>query len=92
MSTTGTMTMPGTMAASAKSDNAKANEVDALSPELRDLLENGRFAEYHLERAKLFLAHGNYKLAQYQAKASLCHGNLPAARELLVEIKKRSKA
>lgn len=84
--------MPGAMAAPAKSDNAKANEVDALPPELRDMLENGRFADYHLERAKLFLAHRNYKLAHYQAKASLCHANLPAARELLVEIKRKAKA
>lgn len=46
------------------------------------LMNAGRFADYHLAKAKRLFAAGNFKEAAYQASASLGHGNLQEAREL----------
>jgi hypothetical protein len=43
------------------------------------LLAAGRFAEYHLTKAKRLLAARNFKDAAHHAAASLAHGDLPEA-------------
>ncbi len=59
---------------------------------LSELLNTGRFAEYHLQKAKAAFAAGEYAAADYQAAASLCHDRLPEAVALRAEIKSRAKA
>lgn len=59
---------------------------------LSELLEAGKFARYHLEKAKAALASGNLAVAQYQVAASLCHEVLEEATVLKAELKRRSKA
>jgi hypothetical protein len=56
---------------------------------LAELLNTGRFAEYHLEKAKMALANGELAAADYQAAASLCHDHLPEAVAMRAEIKRR---
>lgn len=46
------------------------------------LLNSGRFAEYHLAKATRLFDAKNYKEAAYQAAASLAHGDLPAAKTI----------
>lgn len=45
-------------------------------------LNSGRFAEYHLAKAKRLFEAKNFKEAAYQASASLAHGDLPEAKAL----------
>jgi hypothetical protein len=47
-----------------------------------ELLSQGRFDEYHLAKAKRFMAAGDGKQAAYHAGASLAHGDLPEAHRL----------
>ncbi len=56
-------------------------KIDATETEA-DLLNSGRFAEYHLAKAKRLFEAKNFKEAAYQAAASLAHGDLPEAKEL----------
>lgn len=53
--------------------NALTPEEEQLPSELLELLQAGRFAEYHLEKAKIALADRDFKTASYQVRASLCH-------------------
>ncbi len=48
-----------------------------------EILSAGRFADYHLAKAKRLLAAGNFKEAAYQAGASLSHATQPEAKEVL---------
>jgi hypothetical protein len=58
----------------AKATNGSAEERMVLDTENLDrLMQQGRFAEYHLVRARAALAAGDYKDAAYQAGASLSH-------------------
>lgn len=67
----------------AETDNTQpadaAAEVTATEAEL---LNTGRFAEYHLAKAKRLFATQNFKEAAYQAGASLAHDDLPEAKTL----------
>ena len=47
-----------------------------------EYLNSGRFAEYHLAKAKRLFEAKNFKEAAYQASASLAHGDLPEAKPL----------
>ena len=42
-------------------------------------MNTGRFAEYHLAKAKRLFEAKNFKEAAYQAAASLAHGDLAEA-------------
>ena len=59
---------------------------------LLDLLDAGRFAEYHIQKARMALAENDFATAKYQVAASLCHGRTPEAVALKSEIKRLSKA
>lgn len=71
-------TVDSTLPAGAPVEPAK---IEATETEA-ELLNAGRFAEYHLAKAKRFFASNNAKEAAYQAAASLAHGDLPEAKEL----------
>lgn len=62
----------------------ESQEEAALEPTETEaaLMNAGRFADYHLAKAKRLFAAGNFKEAAYQASASLAHGSLPEAKEL----------
>lgn len=47
-----------------------------------ELLNAGRFADYHLAKAKRLFEAKNFKEAAYQCAASLAHGDLPEAKSL----------
>jgi hypothetical protein len=47
-----------------------------------ELLSQGRFDEYHLAKARRYLAAGDAKQAAYHAGASLAHGDLPEAHQV----------
>lgn len=64
---------------------AQADE--AVPASLSALLDAGKFALYHLEKAKLALAEDNLVQAQYQLKASFAHDRLPEAIALKAKIK-----
>jgi hypothetical protein len=49
------------------------------------MLNAGRFAEYHLAKAKRLFEAKNFKEAAYQAAASLAHSDLPEAKTLRAE-------
>lgn len=72
------MTPPSTAAASAAPSDPAADTTQTEA----QLLAAGRFAEYHLAKAKRLLASGEAKEAAYQAGASLAHDRLPEAREV----------
>lgn len=57
---------------------------------LNELLDAGKFALYHLEKAKLALAENDLVKAQYQLKASFAHDRLPEAVALKAELKART--
>lgn len=59
----------------------EAAKIEATETEA-ELLNAGRFADYHLAKAKRLFAANNFKDAAYQAAASLAHGDLPEAKEL----------
>ncbi|MFM1815160.1 MAG: hypothetical protein RLZ98_1855 [Pseudomonadota bacterium] len=65
---------------------------DAMPQQLQDLIDAGRFAEYHLEKARMAVATGDYRQAKYQVEASMCHGRMPEAVALRSEIKRLIKA
>lgn len=66
---------------------------DKNAPEaLSNLLSTGKFALYHLEKAKVAFARGDLAAAGYQVAASLAHDRLPDAVALKEQIKERSKA
>lgn len=52
---------------------------DAPTETEAQLLNSGRFDEYHLAKAKRLFEAKQFKEAAYQAGASLCHGDLPEA-------------
>ncbi len=64
----------GSAAAPAVDETVTATETE--------LLNSGRFPEYHLAKAKRYFATQNFKEAAYQASASLAHGDLAEAVEL----------
>ena len=55
-------------------------------------LSAGRFAEYHLAKSQRLLAAGTFKEAVYQAGASLSHGDLPEARQVLATARAATKS
>ena len=55
-----------------------AAKIEATETEAQ-LLAAGRFADYHLAKAKRLYAAKNFKEAAYQAAASLAHGDLAEA-------------
>ncbi len=63
----------------------EANETEA------EMLNAGRFAEYHLAKAKRLFEAKNFKEAAYQAAASLAHGDLPEAKTLRAEARAAAK-
>lgn len=73
-------------------DAAASTGGGEASGSLNELLNTGRFAEYHLEKAKAAFAAGEFAAADYQAAASLCHDRLPDAVAMRAEIKKRGKS
>lgn len=56
------------------------------------LMNAGRFADYHLAKAKRYFAVGDFKEAAYQASASLAHGGLADAQELRRKAQAAAKA
>lgn len=65
--------------------NIESNDTEA------ELLAAGKFAEYHLAKAKRLFAANNFKDAAYQATASLAHGDLAGAKELLNTARAQAK-
>lgn len=57
-----------------------------------ELLEMGKFALYHLAKAKLALENNDIPGAYYQIRASLAHDRLPEAVAMKRDLKKRLKA
>ena len=70
--------MPAGAAAGASAASATADVLDSEA----ELLSKGRFDEYHLAKAKNYMAAGDSKQAAYHAGASLAHGDLPEAHRL----------
>ena len=70
---------------------AAALPVAALPENLPELLDLGRFAEYHLAKAKAAAANNDLQGAYYQIRASLAHARLPEAVALKPELKQRLK-
>ncbi|MFM1815159.1 MAG: hypothetical protein RLZ98_1854 [Pseudomonadota bacterium] len=63
----------------------------ATPAQLTDLINQGRFAEYHIAKAKIAVANKDYKSAKYEVEASICHGRTPEATALKAEIKRLAK-
>lgn len=59
----------------------EAAKIEATETEAQ-LLAAGRFADYHLAKAKRLFAAKSFRDAAHQAAASLAHGELPEAAEL----------
>ena len=55
------------------------------------LLAAGKFAEYHLAKAKRLFTANNFKDAAYQASASLAHGDLAEAKEIYKTARAQAK-
>ncbi len=79
----------------------EAQEEEVLPSSIAALLNDGRFSEYHLEKAKLALASKDFKAARYQVAASLRHNPSDpktaaevrqAAKDLKAEIRRQAKA
>ena len=62
-------------------------KIEATESEAR-LLAAGRFAEYHLAKAKRLQQAGRLKEAAHQADASLAHAKLPETQTLREQIRK----
>ncbi len=86
---TSTANIAGSEQASAA---ATAAGGEHASNPLSELLNTGRFAEYHLQKAKAAFAAGDFAAADYQAAASLAHDRLAEAVALRAEIKSRAKS
>lgn len=72
----------------AANQNGSSPEAEVLPQELQQMLENGRFADYHVERAKLAFAAGDKKTARQQVLAAMAHEPHHAtARQLRAEIR-----
>ncbi len=67
-------------------------DLENLPKEITDLLKEGRFAEYHMEKARIALAVKDFPSAKYQIAASFRHGSSPEARELRAEIRRQARA
>jgi hypothetical protein len=96
-------TAAATAAASAPAMNGAANDAAAvdpvtglpvsadlnnLPPQVIEMLNDGRFAEFHLEKAKIAFANRDFKKAKYEVAASMCHDPAnPEARRLRTEIR-----
>ena len=83
---------PTEMTGKPVTDDSSATEQEMLSAQLREHMASGRFAEYHLEKAKQALSQQDFKTATYQVKASLCHtpqdpAAAPSIRRETVELK-----
>ncbi len=87
------MTSTATIAASEQA-GAAATTADGehVPGPMSELLNTGKFAEYHLQKAKAAFADGDFAAADYQAAASLCHDRLAEAVALRAEIKSRAKS
>jgi hypothetical protein len=66
----------------ADTPTAGKSPADPESETEERLLSTGRFAEYHLRKARRMMAAGEHREAAVQASASLAHGDLPEAREI----------
>jgi hypothetical protein len=74
---------PAAPAAPATAAVAVTPDADAvISDTEAQLLNSGRFAEYHLAKAKRLMAAGQHREAAVQASASLAHGDLTEARSI----------
>lgn len=72
---------------------ATGDGVDVVPTETEaESLAAGRFADYHLAKAQRLLAAGHFKEAVYQAGASLSHGDLPEARQVLATARAAMKS
>lgn len=56
-----------------------------------ELLDLGKFALYHLTKAKAAFADNNLQEAYYQVRASLAHDRLPEAVAMKADLKTRMK-
>lgn len=82
---------PAMTAASPVAESA-AVAAEAATETEAQLMDAGRYAEYHLAKAKRHFAAGNFKEAAYQASASLSHGGSAEARELKSKAQASMKA
>ena len=63
----------------------EGGDLDNLPPDVSELLNTGRFAEYHLAKARIALANKDFKAARYQISASLRHN--PSDPEMAAKIR-----
>ncbi len=77
-----TVPMPTGAAAGSSAASATASATADMLDSEAELLSQGRFDEYHLAKAKHYMAAGDTKQAAYHAGASLAHGDLPEAHRL----------
>ncbi len=83
---------PAMGALASSSSAVSAGEATETNETEAKILEAGRFAEYHLAKAKRMLAARDYKNAAYQAGASLAHDDLAEARQVLAEARAAIKS
>lgn len=82
-------------AATAAQPPVGTGEAGAEAPESDSearLLSTGRFAEYHLSKAKRHATAGQHREAAVQASASLAHGDLAEARSIYTAARAAAKA
>jgi hypothetical protein len=78
----------GSVASGSGATGEEAHDTSATESEA-ELLNAGRFSDYHLTKAKRLFGEGNFKEAAYQAGASLAHD--PRNREAR-ELRKRAQS
>lgn len=71
---------------------AASSDAERLQKRLAELLDSGKFAQYHFEKARAALADSDVAAARYQVAASLSHERTEQAVALKAEIKQRIKA
>lgn len=69
-----------------------AAQADALPETEAQLMAAGRFAEYHLAKAKRHFEAKQFKEAAYQASASIAHGTSNAENAEAIALQKAAKA